>query len=118
MTNSNGNQDDELETVKQILMTVARSEDHEERMSAHDQRMEAYDRRMEEMDRRLTERLDRLTERVDRTTVNVDNLAAMMVRFAEDAAADRATIRGLQTENRQILEYLFGQQRNGNGGGL
>lgn len=79
----------------------------------------------------LTDQVDRLAEQVDRlaegqqvTQSNVSQLAVLMVQFAQNAEADRAIVRGLQeqvtgiqTENRRILDYLFGQQRNGNGGG-
>lgn len=117
MTNGSSDRLDRIEndlgTVTQIMMTVARQyENAEERMSATDKRIDQLTGRVNQ----LTIKVEQLTERVDQTTTNVDNLAALMVQFTQNAEADRSAIRGLQSENRQILEYLFGQQRNGNGG--
>ncbi|MCL1475049.1 hypothetical protein [Argonema antarcticum] len=65
----------------------------------------------------LAVRFGQLAESQRITQSSIDQLAALMVRFAENAEADRAAIgelqsevRGIQTENRRILDYLFGQQ--------
>lgn len=61
--------------------------------------------------------LNQLAERQTQTEAAVESLADAVTRLTQNAEADRAVmremqsdIRGLQTENRQILQYLFGQQ--------
>ena len=62
MTNSNGDRNDDLENVKQILFTVARQyEASERRMSATDARID-----------RLVERQDRTQEQLDQLSEDVD----------------------------------------------
>jgi predicted nuclease with TOPRIM domain len=113
--------EEEFETVKQILATVAR---------VAERNTTGIDRLTEKLDR-LTEKVDRLTERFDQlalsqqllqtslsqlvlsqqnTQTSLDNLARVVVRVSETEAEDRAEIR-------RIWEYLLGQQRNGNGNG-
>ena len=103
--------ENDLENVKEILFTVAR------RYEASEKRMEASEKRMEATD----ERLMRLAETTD---ARINRLAEQQERISTDAEADRQVMFvmleqmvTLQQENKQILEYLFGQQRNGNGGG-
>ncbi|MFB2838027.1 DUF948 domain-containing protein [Floridanema evergladense] len=60
----------------------------------------------------LTERVDQLTENQEVTQANVNQLTALMVQFAQNAEADRAIIRGIQTENQRILRHLFGEGNN------
>lgn len=88
------------------------------------------------LEQRTNERLDRLTERVERLAENqqatqstVGQLIQAIFQSSRQADADRAVMRevqnqvqliqtqvqGIQTENRRILDYLFGQQRNGDG---
>lgn len=93
--------EDDLETVKQLLISAA---------SVTESNSKAISR--------LTERVDRLTGSVDQATVNVDRLAERFDRFVEQAESDRAAIRemqaevrGIQTQNHRILEFLCGQQR-------
>lgn len=87
------------------------------------------------LEQRTNERLDRLTERVERLAdgqqelqSSIRQLIQVMFESSRDADADRAVMRemqsqvqliqtqvqGVQTENRRILDYLFGQQ-NGEG---
>lgn len=93
--------EDELETVKQLLISAA---------SVTESNSKAISR--------LAERVDRLTGSVDQVTERVDRLAERFDRFVEQAESDRAVlremqaeVRGIQTENQRILEFLFGQQR-------
>lgn len=60
----------------------------------------------------LTERVDRLTENQEVTQGNVNQLTTLMVQFAHNAEADRAIIRGIQTENQRILRHIFGEGSN------
>jgi chromosome segregation ATPase len=78
----------------------------------------------------LTTRFDTLTQRFDDLALGqrnlqgaVEQLTSLMAQFTQNAEADRAfmrelqtEVRGLQSENQRILEYLFGQQ--GDGGDL
>lgn len=88
------------------------------------------------LEQRTNERLDRLAGRVEQLAENqqamqatVGQLIQAMFESSRQADADRAAMRdvqtqvqliqtqvqGIQTENRRILDYLFGQQRNGDG---
>lgn len=94
--------ENDLDNVKAIFFTVAR------RYEASEKRMEATD-----------ERLMRLAETTD---ARINRLAEQQERISTDAEADRQVMfvmleqmATLHQENRQILDYLFGQQRNGNG---
>lgn len=56
---------------------------------------------------------------IEITQSHVSQLAVTMVQFAQNAEVDRATIRemqadirGIQTENQQILRLLFGEGNN------
>jgi methyl-accepting chemotaxis protein len=72
----------------------------------------------------VTTKLDQLTTKVDGLTEEVDSLRDIVLHAVNNAEADRQLIvemqtevRGIQTENKRILEYLFGQQRrNGENG--
>jgi len=85
--------EDEMENIKQILGVAARM----------------AERNSQSIDR-LTDRLDRLTSTVDRLAVSQLNTEETMNRFIQNAEADRALMRGIQTENQRILQYLFGEQ--------
>ena len=123
--------EDEMETIKELLIATARRT--EKNSEAIDRITERLDHQTRIIDRLAVsqlnseERLDRLGTKVDQlgirvdqlvtaqmnTEHRVDQLAALMVRFIENAEADRTVIRGIQTENQRILEYLFGQQGEG-----
>ena len=104
--------EDVLETVKQILMIVARrSEDAEKRMEATDRRIN-----------QLSVKVDQLAVSVDETTANVNNLTATVSQQAADADADRSMMVSilehmdeLQMSNARIWQYLMSKDRNGNG---
>lgn len=92
--------EDEMETIKELLISTARMAE-----------------RNSESINRLVERMSEATSNVDRLAVaqlnseeRLDQLTALMTRFVENAEADRAVVRGIQTENQRILQYLFGQQ--------
>ena len=119
MTNGNGNQDDELELIRQLLIATAnRAESTDAKL---DRLVESQDRTQRQLDQlavkqdRTQEQLDQLHVRVEETTANVDKLAA-------DAKEDRVLMMEMldqlvtvRDENKRVLDYLFGQQRNGNG---
>lgn len=95
--------EDEMETIKELLISTARMAE-----------------RNSESINRLVERMSQATSNVDRLAVaqlnaeeRLDQLTALMTRFVENAEADRAVVRGIQTENQRILQYLFGQQGEG-----
>ena len=133
MTNSNGN------TIEQRLTEIQSRVEGMDREFSHrtniildevlvlTQQMESLtgsvDQLTTEVNRltlrvnQLTERVDQLTENQEVTQANVNQLAVLMVQFAQNAEADRAQmremqsdIRGIQTENQRILNHLFGQQ--------
>lgn len=94
-----------METIKELLISTARMAE-----------------RNSESINRLVERMSQATSNVDRLAVaqlnaeeRLDQLTALMTRFVENAEGDRAVMRGIQTENQRILQYLFGQQGEGEG---
>lgn len=112
MTNSNGNRDDELELIRQLLIMVGN------RAESNNQ---SIDHRQERMDQ-LTGRVDQLAIAQQNTQVSLDQLATTVNQLATDAEADQAVMMGmleemaeLRQENRQILNYLIRRERNGNG---
>lgn len=95
--------EDEMETIKELLISTAKMAE-----------------RNSESINRLVEGMSQATSNVDRLAVaqlnaeeRLDQLTALMTRFVENAEADRAVVRGIQTENQRILQYLFGQQGEG-----
>jgi ATP phosphoribosyltransferase len=95
--------EDDMETIKELLISTARMAE-----------------RNSESINRLVEGMSEATSNVDRLAVaqlnaeeRLDQLTALMTRFVENAEADRAVVRGIQTENQRILQYLFGQQGEG-----
>lgn len=134
MTNSNSNRDDELETIRQLLIATAnRTESNAESIdrltNKLDQSIDRLTNKLDQSIDHLTNRLDNLSVKVEQTTSNVDNLTATVNQLAADAVAARANadadrtamfvileqMATLQQENKQVLEYLFGQRRNGSG---
>ncbi|WP_322697890.1 hypothetical protein [Nostoc sp. DedSLP03] len=92
-----------METIKELLISTARMAE-----------------RNSESINRLVERMSQATSNLDRLAVaqlnaeeRLDQLTTLMTRFVENAEADRAVVRGIQTENQRILQYLFGQQGEG-----
>lgn len=72
----------------------------------------------------LVEHARRTDDAINRLTESARETNDVIRRLTENAEADRAAIReiqtqvqGIQTENRRILDYLFGQRQNGNGEG-
>ena len=127
--------EDEMETIKQILGAAARMTernstsidrltDRIDRLTSTVDRLAVSQLNTEERVDRLTSTIDRLAvsqlnteERVDQLTVSRVNLEETMNRFIQNAEADRTVmremqteVRGLQIENRRIMDHLFGQQ--------
>lgn len=101
--NGNGNRGDELETIKEILLTVAR------RAEATDARLD----RLAESQGRTQEQLDALREDVE---IAFQTISLITENSDREMAEFRSAILENQEENRRIWEYLMGQPRNGNGG--
>ncbi len=103
-----------LETVGETLVRVARVV--ENNRGDIDQIFERLDQ--------LSASVGELRQSQQVLTERFDGLAQMMAQFVQNAEADRAVmremqleVRGIQTENRRILDHLFGvedeQQDNG-----
>ena len=130
MTNSNHRLDrveNDLETVKEILMTVARRyEVAEQRMDATDRRIERLAQRTDERIERLAQKQERTQEQLDQLRVDIDITLQTIEAIAENTDREMAQFRsamlgfqsamlGLQTENQRIWEYLIQRDTNGNG---
>ena len=117
--------EDELETTKQLLVSVAsvvesnrdsisdltdgldRLTNLVDRLAVRHESTQLTVERLAVTVERLTLRLDRLAESQQTTQASVDQLARLMMQFAQNAEADRAEIR-------RVWEYL-NQQSNGGG---
>lgn len=126
MTHSNGNHDDELETIRQLLIATAnRTENNSNSINRLTDQVDHFVNRVDQIavaQQNTEASLNQVAIAQRNTEASLNQLAALVVQFIENAQADRAVIReiqtevrGLQTENRKILEYLFGQHPNGNG---
>ena len=67
-------------------------------------------RQMQAAITQLTAKVDGLSEQLEASFADI---AVTITRLGEEAHEDRQLIKGIQLENRRILEYLFGQQRGG-----
>ncbi len=102
MTNSNGDRNDDLENVKQILFTVARQyEASERRMSATDARID-----------RLVERQDRTQEQLDQLSEDVDIAFQTITALSSNTDRTLASINASIQRQDRILDYLL-RERNG-----
>lgn len=127
--------ENDLETVKQTLVLVA---------SLVESNRESIDELTDRLDQ-LTVRVDRLAVSQENTQATVDRLvesqqttqveisqltgtvnqlAELVIQSIESANADRAVmremqleVRGIQTENRRILDHLFGSEDEPGGNG-
>lgn len=97
------NSDEDMQAVKELLSTTA---------TIADRNTQAINLIAGHLDR-LAVRFDQLTESQRITQSSVDQLAGLMVRFAENAEADRQAIREMQAEVQQIWQYLLSQRPNG-----
>lgn len=123
--------EDDLETVKEILFTVARRyETAADRMDATDERIERLaqgtDERLERLGQKTDERIERLGQKQERTQQQLDQLRedvdiafqtiSLMAEKADREMVEfRSAILGLQTENHRIWEYLMHRDQNSNG---
>lgn len=123
--------EDDWETVKEILFTVARRyETAADRMDATDERIERLaqgtDERLERLGQKTDERIERLGQKQERTQQQLDQLRedvdiafqtiSLMAEKADREMVEfRSAILGLQTENHRIWEYLMHRDQNSNG---
>ncbi len=126
---TNGSND--LETIKEILFTVARRyEAAAERMDATDERIERLakgtNERLERSGQRTDEQIERLGQKQERTQEQLDRLRedvdiafqtiSLMVENSDREMAEfKSVILGFQTENHRIWEYLMRRDQNNNG---
>ena len=106
MTNSNNRLDrieDDLETVKDILIAVAR------RAEATDSRL---DRLVESQDR-TQQQLDQLSSRVDQLTEDVEKDFKTFTALSDNTDRTLASINASIQRQDKILDYLL-RDRNGN----
>ena len=111
MTNSNGDRNDDLENVKQILFTVARQyEASERRMSATDSRIdrlvENQDRTQQQLDQ-LGGKVDQLSGKVDQLTEDVDIAFQTITALSDNTDRTLASINASIQRQDKILDYLL-----------
>lgn len=111
MTNGSNNRlnriEDDLETVKDILIAVAR------RAEATDERL---DRLISRQDR-TQEQLDQLAVAHDRTQNQLEQLSERFDRFTEYMESSQASINASIERQDRIMDYLMRRERDGNGDG-
>ena len=117
MTQSNpapSDRDDDLETIKEIMMTVARRCDNISEIQQQNTYAIADTRRdfqwlEHKIDRnataieRLTDRIDRMGDRIDSLTTRIDRLATLQ---GQTEATLQQFIRRMDTEVQQIWERI------------
>ena len=110
MTNSQS--EAELETMRRLLIAIAsRTERNSEKI---DQLTDRLDRQTENLDR-LGVKVDQLTENVAQQAMRMDEFRARMDADSVVMMAMLEKVVEVRQDSRRILDYLFGQQRNGNG---
>lgn len=109
------NSEQRLDRIERILDTLASNQitEREDRLAVREDLeilSQTVQRSVENTDRAISQ----LTQNLNSS---IQDLTGIMVQFAHDAEADRAVmreiqteVRGLQSENRRILDHLFGQQ--------
>lgn len=119
--NGNGNRDDELELIRQLLIaTASRTESTDARL---DRLVESQDRTQGQLDQ-LSVKVDQLSDNVDRLSNNVDQLSNNVDQLREDVDIAFQTIQLLsentdremrqhREETQRIWNYLM--RRDGNG---
>ncbi len=112
MTNSNGNRDNELELIRQLLIATAN-------------RAETTDARLDRLAEATDARLDRLVESQERTQRQLDQLSVNVDQLREDVDIAFQTIQLLsentdremrqhREETQRIWNYLMRRDGNGN----
>ena len=119
MTNSNGNRDEELELIRQLLIATAN------RSSATDSRLdrlvESQDRTQGQLDQlavkqdRTQEQLDQLGEKVDRISEDVEIAFQTITALSNNTDSAIASINATLERQDRILDYLMRGDRNGSG---
>lgn len=74
-----------------------------------DRNSESINRLTEKVDRN-SESIDRLTERMDRLTGQIDRAMEIFIDSMGVMRTMQAEIKGLQQENRRIIERFFGEE--------
>ena len=107
------NQPDRLDRIEALLegfiaASTRDRQENNERMKATDERLEAMDNRLMQLSEKTDARFNQLAEQQERMIAEAD--ANRKVTF--EMLSQLTT---LQEESKRLLDYLFGQQQNGNG---
>jgi hypothetical protein len=104
VTNSAGRSGDRLDRIEAILLQVA-------------QQQQTNTTAIAQLRQASQQNVDAIAETRQQLEDSITHLVGLIGDFVEEGQQDRAVIRelqseirGIQTENQRILQYLFGQQ--------
>lgn len=104
------NSDEDMQAIKELLSTTAAIADR------NTQAINLIAGHLDTLAVRFEQLATSQQNAQQATQAGIDQLAGLMVRFAENAEADRAAIREMQAEVNQIWQYLLSQRPNGSSG--
>jgi dsDNA-specific endonuclease/ATPase MutS2 len=108
MTQSSESRLDRIENI--LLSTATRLDQVAQQQQANTEAITQLTQRMEQG---FAESRRQLEETASYLVGVIGDFVEELQEDRSQAEQDRAIIRGLQTENQRILEYLFGQQQGG-----
>lgn len=123
MTNGNGNRDNELELIRQLLIATAkRAESTDERLERlallTDERInrlvESQEHTQQQLDQ-LSGSVGQLSGKVDQLTEDVDIAFQTISALSDNTDRTLASINASIQRQDRILDYLMRRERNGNG---
>ncbi len=104
-SNSNGNRDDELELIRQLLIaTASRTEVTDARLN-----------RLVESQERTQRQLDQLSSSVDQLSEDVEIAFQTITALSDNTDRTLASINASIQRQDRILDYLMRRDRNANG---
>jgi cell division protein FtsB len=104
-SNSNGNRDDELELIRQLLIaTASRTEVTDTRLN-----------RLVESQERTQRQLDQLSSSVDQLSEDVEIAFQTITALSDNTDRTLASINASIQRQDRILDYLMRRDRNGDG---
>ena len=110
MTNGSS---DQLDQIAALLKQSIIASDN--RMTRLEQSMAASDNRMTRLEQSMAASNERLTKLSEKTDARFNQLVAEADANRKITFEMLSQMTALQEESRRLLDYLFGQQRNGNG---
>lgn len=111
-SNSNGNRDDELELIRQLLIaTASRTEVTDARLN---RLVESQERTQRQLDQ-LSGTVDQISGKVDQLSEDVEIAFQTITALSDNTDRTLASINASIQRQDRILDYLMRRDRNGDG---